>query len=198
VVPAEVPVEAVELRGVGWAREQQGPDRGVLPDPPPAVAQGGLDGRAGPRDPPLDLGDPGGELPERGQEGLRGAGCSTGENRAGRSGGNGGGPSSVIRVARRESFGPSRNGFLRSGDGWPVGGSAVTDAEVRQALREVVDPELGLNIVDLGLVYTVDVQGDRVYVAMTMTGYSGRRMPLALAMGIRRPRQLVEANRCLP
>ncbi len=79
-----------------------------------------------------------------------------------------------------------------------MGGSAVTDAEVRQALREVVDPELGLNIVDLGLVYTVDVQGDRVYVAMTMTGYSGRRMPLALAMGIRRPRQLVEANRCLP
>lgn len=45
----------------------------------------------------------------------------------------------------------------------------MTDAEVRQALREVVDPEPGLNIVDLGLVYTVDVQGDRVYVAMTMT-----------------------------
>lgn len=32
-----------------------------------------------------------------------------------------------------------------------------------------MDPELGLNIVDLGLVYTVDVQGDRVDVAMTMT-----------------------------
>ncbi len=40
---------------------------------------------------------------------------------------------------------------------------------VRDALREVVDPEAGMNIVDLGLVYGIDTSGDRVHVRMTMT-----------------------------
>jgi metal-sulfur cluster biosynthetic enzyme len=34
----------------------------------------------------------------------------------------------------------------------------VTQERIRQALRQVYDPELGINIVDLGLVYEVDVQ----------------------------------------
>ncbi len=38
-----------------------------------------------------------------------------------------------------------------------------------EALRQVMDPELGINIVDLGLVYGVDVQDGRIHVAMTMT-----------------------------
>lgn len=41
--------------------------------------------------------------------------------------------------------------------------------QVREALRQVVDPEVGINIVELGLVYTVDARGGDVYVAVTMT-----------------------------
>lgn len=45
----------------------------------------------------------------------------------------------------------------------------MTATEVREALREVVDPELGVNIVDLGLVYTIDVIDGEVRVTMAMT-----------------------------
>lgn len=41
--------------------------------------------------------------------------------------------------------------------------------QVRSALRWVIDPELGINVVDLGLIYDVVVQGDQVRVDMTMT-----------------------------
>jgi metal-sulfur cluster biosynthetic enzyme len=41
--------------------------------------------------------------------------------------------------------------------------------QVLDALRQVVDPELGVNIVDLGLVYGAKVQEGQVHVRMTMT-----------------------------
>jgi metal-sulfur cluster biosynthetic enzyme len=43
------------------------------------------------------------------------------------------------------------------------------EESVLAALREVVDPELGLNVVDLGLVYGVGIVGRRVHVLMTLT-----------------------------
>lgn len=41
--------------------------------------------------------------------------------------------------------------------------------EVRAALRRVVDPELGVNVVDLGLIYEVAVAGGVARVRMTLT-----------------------------
>lgn len=47
--------------------------------------------------------------------------------------------------------------------------SAVDDAAVKNALRQVKDPEAGLNIMDLGLVYDVAIQGGTVDVKLTLT-----------------------------
>ncbi len=42
--------------------------------------------------------------------------------------------------------------------------------DVIEALRDVVDPELGINVVDLGLVYGVDVDAEKIAtVDMTLT-----------------------------
>lgn len=46
---------------------------------------------------------------------------------------------------------------------------AVTPDQVRATLRRVKDPELNLNIVDLGLIYDVRVDGSRVAVDMSLT-----------------------------
>jgi metal-sulfur cluster biosynthetic enzyme len=41
--------------------------------------------------------------------------------------------------------------------------------QVVEALRNVHDPELGINIVDLGLVYGVEIDGDTVHITYTLT-----------------------------
>jgi metal-sulfur cluster biosynthetic enzyme len=43
------------------------------------------------------------------------------------------------------------------------------ESAIRDALRDVDDPEAGMNIVDLGLVYAIDVGDAGVRVEMTMT-----------------------------
>ena len=45
----------------------------------------------------------------------------------------------------------------------------MTQEDVKDILRKVIDPEIGINIVDLGLVYGVDIDNGRLNVDMTMT-----------------------------
>ena len=45
----------------------------------------------------------------------------------------------------------------------------ITHDEVVGALKEVYDPEIQVNVVDLGLIYDVDINDDNVNIVMTLT-----------------------------
>ena len=52
----------------------------------------------------------------------------------------------------------------------PAPATGLTEDQVRSVLRRVKDPELNLNIVDLGLIYEVEVsEGRNVHIEMTLT-----------------------------
>ena len=42
-----------------------------------------------------------------------------------------------------------------------AGGPSAASHDLEEAMRDVVDPELGINVVDLGLVYGMTSRGDR-------------------------------------
>ena len=44
-----------------------------------------------------------------------------------------------------------------------------TESQLLERLRQVLDPELGCNIVDLGLVYSAQIVDGRAHVVMTLT-----------------------------
>jgi metal-sulfur cluster biosynthetic enzyme len=66
----------------------------------------------------------------------------------------------VYRLQMLKSGSPVQRSF---------GMSLPTEQEVRASLMEVNDPELGINIVDLGLIYGIDVSSAGISVRMTMT-----------------------------
>jgi len=45
----------------------------------------------------------------------------------------------------------------------------ITKEKVLEVLRNVIDPEIGLNIVDLGFIYGVEIEGKNVKIRMTLT-----------------------------
>ncbi len=47
--------------------------------------------------------------------------------------------------------------------------TAINEAEVMDALHECYDPEIPVNIVDLGLVYGVDIDEEKEHVHISMT-----------------------------
>jgi metal-sulfur cluster biosynthetic enzyme len=48
-------------------------------------------------------------------------------------------------------------------------GATVGEEQVIEALRECYDPEIPVNIIDLGLVYGMHIKADRIDVKMTLT-----------------------------
>lgn len=50
-----------------------------------------------------------------------------------------------------------------------VGETSIDKDALFSALREVYDPEIPVNIVDLGLIYSVKLEGAKVDVLMTLT-----------------------------
>ena len=47
--------------------------------------------------------------------------------------------------------------------------ATLTVDEVQEALTNVIDPELGLDFVELGLIYDVEIEGGEVFVSFTLT-----------------------------
>jgi metal-sulfur cluster biosynthetic enzyme len=59
----------------------------------------------------------------------------------------------------------------------------IDEGILRDALRHVIDPELGCNIIDLGLVYSLEISGAKVLVQMTLTT-PGCPMHESIAYGV--------------
>jgi len=51
----------------------------------------------------------------------------------------------------------------------PASGGAPSDEDVMDALSNVIDPELGLDFVELGLIYGVEIEDGHVRVVFTLT-----------------------------
>ncbi len=59
----------------------------------------------------------------------------------------------------------------------------INEHHLQEALRQVMDPELGCNIVDLGLVYGIDIAGPKVTISLTLTT-PGCPMHESIAWGV--------------
>ena len=46
---------------------------------------------------------------------------------------------------------------------------ALTEEKIFETLKTVIDPEIGINIVDLGLIYNIEFDDNKITVTMTLT-----------------------------
>jgi metal-sulfur cluster biosynthetic enzyme len=60
----------------------------------------------------------------------------------------------------------------------------LNETLVLETLRQVIDPEIDCNIVDLGLIYNVNIEGGNVHVQMTLTT-PGCPMHESIAWGVK-------------
>lgn len=67
----------------------------------------------------------------------------------------------------------------------------IDRAKIEDALRQIEDPELGCNLVDLGLIYSTEVAADQVRVTMTLTT-PGCPMHDSLVAGVQAALEAVE------
>ncbi|MCA2004490.1 MAG: metal-sulfur cluster assembly factor [Ignavibacterium sp.] len=47
--------------------------------------------------------------------------------------------------------------------------TAITKENITDLLRTVIDPEIGINIIDLGLVYDINIDDKQIDISMTLT-----------------------------
>ncbi len=47
--------------------------------------------------------------------------------------------------------------------------TAISESVIREELKSVIDPEIGLDVINLGLIYDVQIDGKAVHIVMTLT-----------------------------
>lgn len=76
---------------------------------------------------------------------------------------------SIITPTIDEPASPLEQSTAASGDMLGLLGGQVSRATVADLLYQVIDPEIGVNIVDLGLVFGISVASSQVRITMTLT-----------------------------
>lgn len=72
----------------------------------------------------------------------------------------------------------------------------VTRDEVLEVLKTVTDPEIGVDIVNLGLIYNVEVDNDKVNIRMTMTAPSCPITDWLLVEAQKKVEEIPEVKEC--
>lgn len=73
----------------------------------------------------------------------------------------------------------------------------ATKEDVIQVIKRVFDPEIPVNVYDLGLIYDVDVNGDSVHITMSLTTQgcpSARQIPEVIRDRVRADCGVSEVN----
>jgi serine O-acetyltransferase len=82
----------------------------------------------------------------------------------------------VSRLLDRQNRMEEKLRTLERSNPWPeaerIKASLAMEEEIREALRDVLDPEVGIDIIDLGLIKDIIVDGDRVEVNMVLTSHA--------------------------